>query len=226
MLTLDNISKRYVRANGPVVALDGISLTVEDGEFVAVRGPSGCGKTTLLLVCGALLSPDGGTIRLGDETPYALSPEARARFRARRLGFVFQQFHLVPYLSVRDNILAASLAAGTPGAGERADALMERLGLTGRSDHVPSELSVGERQRTALARALLNRPALVLADEPTGNLDEANGAAVLEALAEYARLGGTVLMVTHDARASRVAHRIVEMAQGKLVSAAGGASQP
>lgn len=216
MLTATNISKEYTGSAGAVAALRGCSVAAQAGEFVAVQGPSGCGKTTLLLICGALLAPDSGTVRVDGADLYALSADARARFRARQIGFVFQQFHLIPYLSVRDNVLAGALATGEPPAGGRAEELIARFGLTGRTRHVPSELSIGERQRVALARALLNNPKLVLADEPTGNLDEASGDIVLTALADYARAGGAVLMVTHDTRATRVAQRVLQMREGRL----------
>jgi ABC-type lipoprotein export system ATPase subunit len=199
-----------------VAALCDVSARVQAGEFVAVQGPSGCGKSTLLLVCGALLAPDAGTVSVAGTDLYALPADERAHFRARRIGFVFQQFHLIPYLSVRDNVLAGSLATGEAADAARADELIEKFGIAGRSRHLPSELSMGERQRTALARALLNRPSLILADEPTGNLDEASGDVVLTALSEYARGGGAVLMVTHDPRASRVAGRTLTMRAGRL----------
>ena len=218
MLTAKDISKTYAGRTGPVQALAGVALEIQAGEFVAVQGPSGCGKTTLLLVLGALLSPEAGTVTLDGTDPYAADGETRARFRARHVGSVFQQFHLIPYLSVRDNVRTAALALDEPGADDRADALIARFGLSARAGHVPSELSVGERQRAALARALLNRPKLVLADEPTGNLDEASGATVLSALAEYAREGGAVLMVTHDPRASGMAHRVLTMHAGRLLA--------
>jgi len=216
MLTATNICKEYRASAGKVAALCDFSATVASGEFVAVQGPSGCGKTTLLLICGALLAPDAGTVTVDNTDLYALPADARARFRARHIGFVFQQFHLIPYLSVRDNVLAGALATGTPPPEKRAEELIEQFGLASRIRHVPSELSIGERQRVALARALLNKPKLVLADEPTGNLDEASGDIVLTALADYARAGGAVCMVTHDPRASRVAQRTLLMRAGRL----------
>jgi ABC-type lipoprotein export system ATPase subunit len=216
MLTATKLSKQYSRPTGDVQALCDVSLEIKAGEFVAVQGPSGCGKTTLLLVCGALLAPDSGTLTVNNINPYAISSEEQALLRAQSIGFVFQQFHLIPYLSVRDNVLAAALAWRTPGVEERADALIAQFGLAERAAHVPSELSVGERQRVALARALLNQPKLILADEPTGNLDEASGKTVLSALAEYARNDGAVLMVTHDPRASAMAHHVLAMRSGRL----------
>ena len=215
MLSMEAVSRTYRGPRGEVAALRSVTLAVQAGEFVAVQGPSGCGKSTLLLAGGALLSLDAGRVLIEGNDIYALPPEARARFRARRIGFVFQQFHLIPYLTVRDNVLAASLAAPPLDPEARADALLARFGIAERAHHLPSELSTGERQRVALARALLNQPVLLLADEPTGNLDEANGATVLGALADFARDGGGVLMVTHDARATSYAHRVLRMADGR-----------
>ena len=216
MLEVSEIGKVYNGRNGEVQALDGVSLAVRRGEFVGVQGPSGCGKTTLLLACGGLLSCDAGQVLIDAQDPYALSPDERAQFRAEKVGFVFQQFHLVPYLSALDNVLSPTLARPLPDALRRAAEMMTRLGLTDRAGHVPAELSTGERQRTALARALLQRPGLLLADEPTGNLDSDSAQIVMEHLAEFAEQGGAVLLVTHDERAARFAQRTVRLEGGKL----------
>lgn len=213
MLEIRHLAKTY---RGSVRALDGVTLSVAPGEFVAVRGPSGCGKTTLLLAAGGLLAPDSGEVRVAGEDPYRLSADQRARFRAKHIGFVFQQFHLIPYLDVMDNIMAPSLASGVSGQRRRAEDLAERFGLAARRRHLMSELSTGERQRVALARAMLNEPRLLLADEPTGNLDTGNAGTVLTALADFAREGGAVLLVTHDEAAGRVAHRWVQLRQGTV----------
>jgi ABC-type lipoprotein export system ATPase subunit len=218
VLRVENLAKVYRMAAREVRALDGVSLEVAAGEFVAVQGPSGCGKTTLLLAAGGLLRPDGGRIALDGHDPYALAPDARARFRAEHIGFVFQQFHLVPYLSVLDNALVPSLAVPRADARGRARELLARFGLADRFDHVPAELSTGERQRVALARALLNRPRLVLADEPTGNLDPASGRTVLEHLADFVRQGGAVLLATHDPLAAEFAGRTVRMMEGRMLN--------
>ncbi len=332
-LQIEGLSKSYSGPRSAVSALQDVSLYVRAGEFVAVQGPSGCGKTTLLLAAGALLQPSGGRIFVNGQDPYALAAGQRAQFRAANIGFVFQQFHLVPYLNVLDNILASTLAlskkargeifsrARSPlpfrrgesegegkavhefsaettnplaptlspfagereersataassgavghadrhpagfslpfrrgegqgeassGAAERGDCqsqpqaapslrpspprrgrgssivrsraleLIEQFGLTHRLHHVPAALSTGERQRVALARALLNNPKLLLADEPTGNLDEENGQMVLRCLAEFARAGAAVLLVTHEPRAGDHASRLVKMDGGKL----------
>lgn len=217
LLQLESLSKSYASPAGTVNAVNEVSMTVGRGEFVAVQGPSGCGKTTLLLAAGALLRPTRGRVLLNGQDPYVLSPGPRAQFRAVNVGFVFQQFHLVPYLDVLENILAPTLALSPNGrARDRAVELVERFGLTRRLRHVPAALSTGERQRVALARALLNKPKVLLADEPTGNLDEQSAESVLCCLTEFARDGGAVLLVTHAPRAANRADRIVSMMGGRL----------
>lgn len=220
MLEIDALKKTYAGPSGEVRVLEDIALSLNAGEFVAVQGASGCGKSTLLLAVGTLLAPDSGAVKIDGQDPYTMAPDARARFRAQTIGFVFQQFHLIPYLNVLDNILAPTLALNTDGDDprKRADAMIDRFGLQDRVLHVPSELSVGERQRTALARALLNNPKLLLADEPTGNLDDQNADAVLGHMSDFASQGGTVLLVTHDASAAQRAQRVVKLEDGKLVS--------
>jgi ABC-type lipoprotein export system ATPase subunit len=217
VLRAENLVKTYRGPGREVRALDGFCLRADPGEFVVVQGPSGCGKTTLLLVLGGLLRPDGGRVAVDGQDPYALAPGARARLRAENVGFVFQQFHLVPYLTVFENVLAASLARPSADAAARARDLVAHVGLADRADHVPAQLSTGERQRVALARALLNRPRLLLADEPTGNLDEASAARVLEHLRAFAAEGGTVVLATHDPAAAR-AGRVVRMQDGRAVA--------
>jgi len=217
LLQIESLSKSYPGPEGTINAVNEVSLAIGAGEFVAVQGPSGCGKTTLLLAAGALLQPTRGRVLLNGQDPYALSPGQRAQFRAVNVGFVFQQFHLVSYLDVLDNILAPTLALGANGGAlARALELAARFGLTERLRHVPAALSTGERQRVALARALFNKPKLLLADEPTGNLDEQNAKVVLRCLTEFARDGGAVLVVTHEPRAGEHAGRVVKMIGGKL----------
>jgi len=217
MLEFKNVSKWFNGAQGKVTALKGVSFSVRPGELLAVRGPSGCGKTTLLLTAGGLLRPSDGQLSIDGQDPYALSPEMRSRLRARTIGFVFQQFHLIPYLTVRQNIMTASLAAPLKEASERTQKLISHFGLDDRADHVPARLSTGERQRTALARALLNEPKVIMADEPTGNLDEDNARTVFGYLSQYVGDGGCVLLVTHDDRAAAHATRSLQMSQGQLV---------
>lgn len=174
-----------------------------------------------MLVLGALLHPDTGAVQIIGEDPYAFGSGARAAFRGKNIGFVFQDFHLVPYLNVRENILTPTLACEVEGVKERVGELMATFGIGERSEHVPSELSAGEQQRTALARALLASPKLILADEPTGNLDRENAERVLGHLADYAADGAAVVMVTHDEAAMAAAGRRVVMDSGR-VSGEGG----
>jgi len=223
MLRLDQICKTYVGKPALVHAVSNVSIDVAEGEFVAVQGPSGCGKTTVLLTAGGLLQPDSGEVLVADQNPYALSPDARAAFRARTIGFVFQQFHLVPYLDVLENVLSPALAAAErrADARQRAKELIQHFGLAHREHHVPGELSSGERQRTALARALLNKPCLLLADEPTGNLDQESAESVLGYLKEFADDGGTVLLVTHDERAVTFAQRVIHLREGQISGSKG-----
>ena len=215
-LSVENLSKSFPDAAEEVHAVIDVTLEIADGEFVALRGPSGCGKSTLLMAAGGLLEPSGGSVSVLGTDLYSLNQDGRARFRAENIGFVFQQFHLIPYLDVRDNILAASLATGT-GDEERADKLLEHFGLSHRARHVPAALSTGEKQRAAMARALFNNPKLILADEPTGNLDRDNAESLLEQLSAFTNDGGSVLLVTHDARVEGHANRTVEISEGRLV---------
>lgn len=218
ILSAENLTKHYTSSEGEVRAVNGISLSLQAGDFVAMHGPSGCGKSTFLLIAGGLLSPDDGVLSVAGEDPYALSPGARSAFRAEHIGFVFQQFHLIPYLDVLDNLLVNELTPGdTPDLRSEAEALLEKFQMTERKHHVPSQLSVGEQQRVALARAMLRRPKLLLADEPTGNLDAENSGILLSSLKEFSAEGGAVLMVTHDERAREAAGRSIGMKAGKIV---------
>ncbi len=221
VLKAANLSKRFTTGEGEVRAVEDVSLQLAPGEFVALHGPSGCGKSTLLLMAGGLLSPDDGALEIVGRDPYKLSVEERTAFRGQHIGFVFQQFHLIPFLDVLDNVRIGFLAANGSDEGEkldrRAKELLERFQLDHRLHHTPSRLSVGEQQRVALARALLRSPNLVLADEPTGNLDAENAGIILNHLAEFAGEGGTVLMVTHDERAREKAARSVELNGGRIV---------
>ena len=212
--------KVYDTGTNRVEALRKVSVSLKPGEMVAVMGPSGCGKTTLLLVAGGPLRPENGEVSIDGTDPYSLSGEQRARFRAEQIGFVFQQFHLVPYLNVLDNVMAPALVTGETSARERAGILVERFGLADRLGHRPGQLSTGERQRVALARALLNEPRVILADEPTGNLDGDNSEQVLQALKTFADEGGAVLLVTHDPDAVAFAGRQVVLQGGQLAESA------
>jgi ABC-type lipoprotein export system ATPase subunit len=221
MLELAQISKTFFNSHEEVRAVEDISFTVAAKEMVAVQGASGCGKTTLLLICGALLRPTRGVVLVAGSDPYSLPPDRRSTFRAVNVGFVFQQFHLMPYLNVLQNILVPNGALSRPDSQQRARQLIHHFNLEHRITHTPSELSVGERQRVALARALFNKPKLVLADEPTGNLDPDNSVTVLDALCEYAEAGNAVLLVTHEPTAAKRAQRVLRIDQGRLVQPAG-----
>ncbi len=185
---------------------------------IGVGGPVGSGKTTLLLTLGGMQRPSDGSVQLAGRDLYALSPAERARLRSSEIGFVFQMFHLVPYLDLLGNVLLACPGKPSAEVRQRASGLMDELGLADRASHRPGELSAGERQRLAVARALLNRPKLILADEPTGNLDPENAAEVIRHLAEFHRAGGTVVLVTHGAAADAHADRTLRLEQGRLVA--------
>lgn len=212
------ISKSFSRRAGPVSAIHDVSLTLCHGEFVAVRGKSGCGKSTMLLTLGGLQRPDTGLVTIAGQPIYQMAADQRAAFRARHIGFVFQQFHLIPYLTVQENVAAARLGLGDAKDATQAEArrLVERVGLADRVTHKPAELSIGECQRVAIARALMNQPALILADEPTGNLDEENTDIVLRTLREIADGGTAVLLVTHDAQCAQHVDRSLLMENGRL----------
>ena len=214
MVQLKNVSKIYLDQAGEVRALDDVSLSVEKGEFVVAQGASGSGKSTLLLTVGGMVHPSKGQVVVDGKDVYAMSGRDRAKFRAENVGFVFQMFHLVPYLTVIENVLLPS--GGGTGARAEAEGLLERLGMSSRVRHKPAELSAGERQRAAIARALLNRPKMLLADEPTGNLDPENSAAVMGYLSEFHRDGGTVIVVSHESVAADYAQRVVQLKDGRV----------
>ena len=213
------VSKIYRRAGNGLAALSRIDLAVPRGEFLAIMGPSGSGKSTLLNLMGFLDRPTGGKILLEGEDVGALDDRAASRVRNRRVGFLFQSFNLIPQMSIIDNVETPLLYSDRP-EGEwrpRALDLLSRLGLRERAHHRPAELSGGEAQRAALARALINDPDLLLADEPTGNLDSTTGGHVLALLSELIARGKTLVLVTHDREIARRAHRVVELRDGRLV---------
>ncbi len=217
-MRLETVSKSYQHRGRTVAALDGASLEIAPGDFVAVVGPSGSGKSTLLLVLGGMLSPSQGKVFLNGRSLYDLSPDQRADLRRRKIGFVFQTFNLVPYLTALENVQIPLFLAGLAEAAqvERATALLERVGLGDRIDHKPPELSVGQQQRVALARVLANDPEIILADEPTGNLDPETGQQILDLLEAMNREGRTIVMVTHDPRAATRAKRTLRLAEGVI----------
>jgi len=199
-----------------VKALRHIDLEIRRGEFIVIRGPSGCGKTTLLLTLGGMLRPTRGTVMVDDRDLYALPAHERNLFRAGRIGFVFQMFHLVPYLTVLENIELAGSGPAPAGGTSRGHALLESFGLSHRAHHLPGELSAGERQRTAIARAMYHQPTFLLADEPTGNLDPENAGEVFRHFREFHRQGGTVVVVTHGPTADPFADRVLRLREGAL----------
>ena len=218
MIRCDEVTKIFRKNGSEVTSLDRFTAKVADGEFVAVRGPSGSGKTTLLLTLGGMQRPSAGSVHLAGRDLYALSPAERARLRSSEIGFVFQMFHLVPYLDLLANVLLACPGEPSAEVRQRAGRLMDELGLADRASHRPGELSAGERQRLAVARALLNRPKLILADEPTGNLDSVTGGEVLDFLrGAVDDLGQTLVVVTHDAGAAAMADRVLFLADGRIV---------
>ncbi|MCC7084774.1 MAG: ABC transporter ATP-binding protein [Pirellulales bacterium] len=220
MFRLQKISKRYHRGSAEIVALRPTSFEVGVGEFIAVVGPSGSGKTTLLSILGGMLAPSDGKLWLDGQSLYDATAGARAAIRQRQIGFVFQTFNLVPYLTALENVKAPLMLAGVPSDKQQeiAAQLLVRVGLTTRFDHKPSELSVGQQQRVALARTLANDPKVILADEPTGNLDPQTREQVLEFLEEFSRDGRTVVMVTHDPAAAARAGRIIQLVEGGVAA--------
>jgi putative ABC transport system ATP-binding protein len=220
MLRMENVSKKYRHRGQVVTALDGADLSISKGDFVAVVGPSGSGKSTLLLMLGGMLSPSSGRVLLEGESIYDLKSDQRARLRKKKIGFVFQTFNLVTYLSALENVQIPLYLAGLEdkNQAERATFLLDRVGLADRLHHKPCELSVGQQQRVALARMLANDPAVILADEPTGNLDPETTQHVIKFLEEVNQEGRTIVMVTHDPRAAEKAKNTLRLTNGAIIS--------
>jgi putative ABC transport system ATP-binding protein len=211
LVQVEQLEKRF----GEVRALDRVSFDVEAGEWIAIMGPSGSGKTTLINILGGLDHPSGGRVIVDGLEIGNLGERELTRYRADKIGFVFQQFHLIPYLTALENVMLAQYFHSITDEKEAAEAL-NRVGLSDRLNHVPGELSGGEQQRVAIARALINQPKVILADEPTGNLDEANEAIVLKLLHELHDAGHTILVVTHSQAIGNLADRRVELEHGRL----------
>ena len=218
MFHLHEVTKTYCRRQHEVVAFKAASLDIAQGEYVAVVGPSGSGKTTLLSMLGGMLSPDAGKVWFDGESLYDLPIAARTQRRRERIGFVFQTFNLVPYLTALENVSVPLFLSGVAKSEQRdrAVALLEQVGLGNRIDHKPSELSTGQQQRVALARTLANNPRLILADEPTGNLDPTSREAVLSMFDQFVNEGRTIVMVTHDPGAADRAGRRLYLNEGEV----------
>lgn len=213
LVQIENLRKDF----GKVCALDGVSFGIEEGEWIAIMGPSGSGKTTLINILGGLDTPTSGRALVDGADVGRLDETGLTRFRAEKIGFVFQQFHLVSYLTAIENVMLAQYFHSTTDEKEAQQAL-ERVGLADRLEHLPSQMSGGEQQRVAVARALINHPKLILADEPTGNLDEANEKIVIDLLHELHSEGHTILMVTHAPSIGSLADRRIDFSHGHFVS--------
>jgi putative ABC transport system ATP-binding protein len=220
MIMLENVSKIYRTTDVETLALDQVSMEIDDGEFVAVMGPSGCGKSTLLNVLGLLDSPSGGVYDFFGQNVVGCSEKTLTELRRDRIGFVFQSFNLIDDLTVAENVEVALIYRGVSGQERRrrvAEAL-DRVGVSHRARHKPQQLSGGQQQRVAVARALVSNPSLILADEPTGNLDTANGEAVMGLLTDATKAGVTVIMVTHSLVHAAAAQRTINLLDGRVVS--------
>ena len=219
LIRLDGVTKVFVTDEVETHALAGIHMEIKRGEYVSIAGPSGCGKSTLLAILGLLDSPSGGSYTLNSKPVQNLKLSERARIRNREIGFIFQAFNLIGDLTVYENVELPLTYRGMPGAErkKRVHDALERVGMSHRVKHYPSQLSGGQQQRVAVARALAGDPSILLADEPTGNLDSANGEAVMDLLRELHRGGATICMVTHDPRYAKYADRGIRLFDGRVV---------
>ena len=220
MITITNLTKSYPSGEGEVRALRGIDLTVATGEFVCIMGQSGSGKSTLLTILGGMCHPSSGTVAVDDTPLYDLNDDGLADFRARHFGFVFQSFHLVPYLTALENVILPLAPLRLTAAQKRSMAAeaLARVGLAGKEARLPSRLSGGEQERVSIARAVVNRPTILFADEPTGNLDSATSDQVMALFAELHQAGQTIVMVTHNPDNGRYAQRTIRLKDGMVVS--------
>lgn len=218
MLKMESVSKSYSHRGKRITAMDDVTLEIPAGDFLSIVGPSGSGKSTFVLMLGGMLSPTTGRVLVEGESLYDLAPAQRAALRRQKIGFVFQTFNLVPYLTAMENVQVPLLLAGRSSSEQmrRAGELLERVGLGDRLDHKPRELSVGQQQRVALARMLANDPEVVLADEPTGNLDPETSREIQRFLGEINQEGKTIVMVTHDPVAARKARRMIRLIDGRI----------
>jgi len=217
LVRLENIFKYYGEKDNRVSALDGVDFSIGHGEYVAIMGPSGSGKSTLLSILGAMNPPSEGKMFVDDIDVYKLSSERQADFRREYLGFIFQQLQLVPYLTAIENVMLPLVVSDTKDHEVRAADVLERVGLAGKFNRLPSELSGGEQGRVAIARAVVNEPPILLADEPTGSLDTATGAEILSLFSELHLEGQTIVMVTHNPEAIAGANRMIQIKDGSVV---------
>jgi putative ABC transport system ATP-binding protein len=219
LIHLESVTKVFVTDEVETHALAGIHIDIQKGEYVSISGPSGCGKSTLLAILGLLDTPSDGTYVLNGKPVSGLKMQERARIRNREIGFIFQAFNLIGDLTVYENVELPLTYRGTPGAERKklVHEALEKVGMSHRVKHYPSQLSGGQQQRVAVARALVGSPSVLLADEPTGNLDSANGEAVMDLMRELHRNGATIVMVTHDPRYARFADRGIHLFDGRVV---------
>jgi putative ABC transport system ATP-binding protein len=219
MITLNEVTKTVRSGSEDLTILDNVSFEIPDGQFIAITGASGSGKSTLLGLIAGLDAPSSGTVSIDDDEITAMGEDALARVRSEKIGFVFQSFHLIPSLTACENILIPMEILGLDRVRERADRLLDAVDLANRGHHYPSELSGGEQQRVAIARAFANRPKILLADEPTGNLDTKNGKHIFDLMAQLHRENNvTLVLVTHDDALARQAQRQIALADGRVVS--------
>jgi len=217
-IQVQNVAKLYGEGDGAVTAVGDMSFDIDSGEFIAVMGQSGSGKSTLLSILGALNTPSSGRLLVDTVDVYAMDHDARADFRRESIGFIFQNFNLIPYLTLAENVMLpmAPLRARKKKKRDMAEEALRRVGLSGKDGRLPSQISGGEQERVAIARAIVNKPPIILADEPTGNLDSKTGREIMELLQELNRDGATVVMVTHTAEYAQYAQRTLQVADGVL----------
>ncbi len=218
-IQIENLKKVFRSDTVQTVALNNVSLAINDGEFVAIMGPSGCGKSTLLNILGLLDNPTSGSYKLDGKEVANLKESGRTDYRKGRIGFIFQSFNLIDTMTVRENVMLPlnNLPLSRDEKNKRVDEALARMGIAHRAKHYPSQLSGGQQQRAAIARAIVGRPGLILADEPTGNLDSKNGAEVMQLLSELHKEGSTIVMVTHSHRDATVADRVINLYDGQIV---------
>jgi len=217
MIEVKGLVKRFNSGSKSVIALHDIDLHIKEGEFTLIKGPSGCGKSTLLFCMGGLLKPSAGAVLISGKELYSIPEKERLMYRVKKTGMVYQSYYLLPYFTVAENIRISRQLDGVAFSDDEFFKIVKRLKIDHRLNHKPSELSVGEKQRVSLARALILKPEVILADEPTGNLDPDNVIVVLQCLKEFKNEGGTVVMVTHGTEADSFATRQIEMNNGRIV---------